>query len=180
MADLLKQLSSYNLFNYLLPGVIFAAIADQYLNILLLQDDIIVSFFLYYFLGLVISRVGSLVLEPVLKAWNFLNFAHYPDFVKASQKDDVIDVLSETNNMYRTIFSTLLCLGLIFVYQLLSASCSWLKQVQPFVLFLVLLIIFAFSWRKQTAYISKRVKATIESDICKDGEKTKDGKIDNS
>ena len=67
MKDLLDKISSYNLFNYLLPGVLFALLADGLTSYTFIQSDIVVGIFLYYFMGLVISRVGSLAIEPILK-----------------------------------------------------------------------------------------------------------------
>ena len=67
MKDLLEKISSYHFFNYLLPGILFAVVA-QYTTVYdFLQKDIIIGAFVYYFIGLVISRVGSLLLEPILK-----------------------------------------------------------------------------------------------------------------
>ena len=67
MKDLIDKLSSYNIFNYLFPGVLFAALGDRLTSYSLLIDDIMVGVFIYYFIGLVISRLGSLFLEPLLK-----------------------------------------------------------------------------------------------------------------
>ncbi len=64
MKELLDRLSSYNLFNYLLPGVVFAIVAKSVTSYNFLQDDIFVGAFTYYFIGLVVSRVGSTILEP--------------------------------------------------------------------------------------------------------------------
>ena len=64
MKDLLEKLSSYNIFNYLFPGVLFAAMGSHLTSYSLLIDDTVIGVFVYYFYGLVVSRVGSLVLEP--------------------------------------------------------------------------------------------------------------------
>ena len=61
MDGLLDKISSYNIFNYLLPGSLFAVIADAVTDYRLIQEDIVVGLFLYYFIGLVVSRIGSLV-----------------------------------------------------------------------------------------------------------------------
>src|SRR5215467_1053056 len=105
MKDLLDKISSYNLFNYLLPGVLFAALAETWTSYRFLQSNLVVGVFVYYFFGLVISRVGSLIIEPSLRKVSFVKFASYDDFVAASQKDPKIDVLSEVNDMYRTFCS---------------------------------------------------------------------------
>jgi hypothetical protein len=45
MEKVLDKLSSYNVFNYLFPGVVFCVIADRYLAIPLLQESIVNGFF---------------------------------------------------------------------------------------------------------------------------------------
>ena len=72
MKEILDKLSSYNLFNYLLPGVIFVVIANKVTHYDFIQDDIVIGAFLYYFIGMVISRFGSLAIEPILKYLSFL------------------------------------------------------------------------------------------------------------
>ena len=102
MKELLDKLSSYNIFNYLLPGILFSVIASKVTELNLIQSDIVIGVFLYYFVGLIISRLGSLIVEPILKKVKFLKFAEYTDFVKVSEKDKKLEILSESNNMYRT------------------------------------------------------------------------------
>src|SRR5690348_7513108 len=103
MSELLNRISSYHLFNYLLPGIVFWALAGPTLPLSLGHHDIVASAFLYYFGGLVISRFGSLVVEPILRWTKFVKFAPYSEFVAASKKDPQVDVLSEANNTYRTM-----------------------------------------------------------------------------
>ena len=67
LKELLSKLSSYNLFNYLLPGVIFVAVASKVTRYSFIQEDIVMGLFLYYFIGLVVSRFGSIVIEPILR-----------------------------------------------------------------------------------------------------------------
>ena len=84
MESILEKISSYNLFNYLLPGVVLCVVSDRYFDIPLLQDSIITGLFLYYFVGLVTSRFGSIVLEPILKKLKIVKFAQsLPSQVKA-------------------------------------------------------------------------------------------------
>lgn len=67
MKDLLDKLSSYNIFNYLLPGVLFAGMSKSVSGYDLVQENLLVGVFVYYFIGMVISRLGSLLVEPLLK-----------------------------------------------------------------------------------------------------------------
>ena len=97
MKDSLDKLSSYNVFNYLFPGVVVAALGTAVSSFRLVVDDIVVGVFVYYFYGLVVSRIGSLILEPVLKRLKIVRFAPYADFVAASTVDDKLETLSEQN-----------------------------------------------------------------------------------
>jgi hypothetical protein len=159
MNDLLNKLSSYNLFNYLLPGAVFVFIASKIANRDLIQGNVFVELAVYYFIGLVISRVGSLLIEPVLKKILFLKFADYKDFVEASSKDPKIEVLSEANNTYRTLCSlfaiTLLVKPYIWAVTVFSPLADWSMTILCF----LLLAVFVFSYRKQTSYITRRVRA---------------------
>src|SRR5690349_3259436 len=110
MKELLDKISSYNVFNYLFPGILFAVILDKFTQYSLIQDDLLRGAFVYYFVGLVISRVGSLVIEPFLKKISFLKFADYGAFVQAEKTDPKIETLSEVNNMYRTLVAMLVSL----------------------------------------------------------------------
>ena len=77
MQGVLEKISSYNIFNFLLPGTIFAYSSDRFTNTTFIQDDLLIAVFVYYFLGLVVSRVGSLLIEPLLKITGFVRFSDY-------------------------------------------------------------------------------------------------------
>ena len=162
MQEIINKLTSYNLFNYLLPGVLFVALLDRFTIYSLTQENLIVGAFIYYFVGLVISRFGSLLIEPFLKWISFLKFADYKDFISASKEDPMINVFSEVNNMYRTFSAMFILLILVKIYEHFQYKFLLLARWNPYILILLLLIMFLFSYKKQTAYISKRVKAHKE------------------
>ena len=157
MKDLLEKLSSYNIFNYLLPGVVFVVIAEKLTSFKFIQNDIIIGVFLYYFIGLVISRIGSLFIEPILKKIKFITFAPYSEFVNASKKDDKVDTLSEVNNMYRTFCSLFLVLIVFKCYDLVLKKYPILSRWSSVVITLGLFLLFLFAYRKQAEYITKRI-----------------------
>ncbi len=163
MKEILEKISSYNLFNNLLPGILYVILISEYSNISLVQDDILVGFFLYYFIGLVISRIGSLVVEPVLKKLQILKFAKYSDFLSASTKDLKIETLLESNNMYRTIIALLLTLMVSKLYLNISEIYEWNKNIDLYVINTSLLVVFILAYRKQTWYIKKRVEHNIKN-----------------
>ena len=159
MADIIDKLSSYNIFNYLLPGTLFAGIGSQISSCSLIETNLLVAPFLYYFYGLIISRIGSLVIEPVLKKLGFLKFAGYAEYVSASRDDASLDRLSEVNNMYRTLCSLLLVLGSLVIFDTLAQAYPVVAMAAPYLGAFALLVMFLFSYRKQTQYIAKRVAA---------------------
>lgn len=159
MNDLLEKLSSYNLFNYLFPGVLFAAAGTYLTSYSLLMNDVLVGVFIYYFYGLVISRIGSLVLEPIFGRFGVVRFASYDDFVVVSENDNKLELLSEQKNMYRTLTSTFLCLLLLYIFDIIGQYDSYLLSslfVHPFIVFLLFLL-FTLSYRKQGQYILSRI-----------------------
>jgi hypothetical protein len=159
MKELLAKLTSYNLLNYLLPGVVFAVLAQQLTSYSFLQHEVVVAVFLYYFIGLVISRFGSLVIEPVLKKVKFLKFAEYADYVKASKTDDKIELLSEVNNSFRTYLSLFVLLLLVKLLEWMSQQFNWLLQYRAFLIIVLLLVLFLFAYRKQSGYLVQRINA---------------------
>jgi len=159
MNELLTRVSSYNLFNYLLPGVLFAILATEATRYRIVQKDLVTGLFLYYFLGMVVSRFGSLVIGPLLKGLRFVRFAEYKSFVLASKKDPQIEILSEANNTYRTISSLFALLLLLKIYARIEENLPWLRERESTLLVALLLIMFLFAYRKQTSFIVKRIKA---------------------
>lgn len=163
MKEFLEKLASYHLFNYLLPGVLFVFLADKFINLDLYQVDIVFGLFLYYFIGLVISRIGSLILEPFLRKLKFVVFADYKDFVSASKIDPKIEQISEANNMYRTLFTLFLVLILMKLYKLIEASIHIVAIWDEYLVIGILFFIFLFAYKKQSQLISERVKANKQT-----------------
>jgi len=156
---MIDKIPSYHIFNYLLPGILFVIIFDNITSSSFVQEDIVIGMFIYYFIGLTISRFGSLVLEPFLKKTSFLNFVDAEDFIRASRKDSQINIFSETNNMYRTFLSMFTLLSLIQIYQIISHKLLGLNNTTYiFILLILFLIMFLYSYKKQTDYITKRIE----------------------
>ena len=156
MEKLLEKLSSYNIFNYLLPGIIFSILLEKTTTYKIIHENIIMEAFLAYFIGLLISRISSVIIEPILKKVKFVKFAEYNDFVLASENDNKIELLSEANNMYRVFISLFVVLIIVHIYEQLLQQV--LGEYTNFILIVLLLSLFLFSYRKQTNYITQRVE----------------------
>lgn len=158
MNGLLEKLTSYNLFNYLLPGTLFSLLADEFTSYTFIHEDLFVAFFAYYFTGMVISRLGSLTLEPLLRKLGFVEFAKYREFLESSRADGKLELLSEVNNTYRTIATLFLCLAGVELFERLTIGLSGGEWLASAALFLGLFVLFLFSYRKQTKFIKERVE----------------------
>ncbi|MDD3490244.1 MAG: hypothetical protein PHR62_10220 [Paludibacter sp.] len=159
MKELIDKLSSYNIFNYLFPGVLFVIILSKVSSYDFVQKDLLIGPFFYYFIGLVISRLGSIFIEPVLKKVKFVKFCDYKKFVSASKQDAKIELFSEVNNMYRTICSMLILILFVKCYEIIELRIPILKEYNGIILIGLLFVLFIFSYRKQTNYITKRVES---------------------
>ena len=158
MKDLLDKLSSYNIFNYLFPGVLFAFFVTKLTSFQIEQKDIIEGAFVYYFFGSIVSRIGSLIVEPILLKSGFVTHAPYDAFIKAAKEDPKIEILSEANNTYRTICSLMVTIGIVILCDKILIYCPQLKGITPFALITALFLLYLFSYKKQTKYIVKRIQ----------------------
>ena len=159
----LEKISSYNLFNNLLPGAVYCFLINKFFELNFYSGNIVENLFIYYFTGMVISRIGSLVVEPISKKIKLVIFVEYGEFLKASLKDDKIDILSETNNTYRTMLALSIALLITKLYIFISYKFEWISSGTPVVITVGLVLLFMFSYRKQTEYIRRRVKKINES-----------------
>jgi hypothetical protein len=164
MKEIIEKISSYNIFNYLFPGIIFVILLREITNYDLVQENNFLGAFLYYFIGLVISRIGSLIIGDLLKSkrLKFIKFADYNDFVNACDKDKKIELFSEINNMYRTIISLLTLLLLSKLYEKIAEWLNISENLSYILLIITLIILFVFSYKKQTGFVKKRVSSRMK------------------
>ena len=158
MKELFDKLSSYNVFNYLLSGIVFAVLAEKFLNYSLLQQNILIGLFFYYFVGLIISKIGSLFIEPFLKKISFTRFVNPRDFVNAANKDEKVKMLLEINNTYRSLCALFFLLLFLKLYETICASFTSLTEWSLMLLIIMLLLIFLVFYKKQTALIAERIE----------------------
>ena len=114
---------------------------------------------IYYFIGLFISRIGSLVIEPMLKKMRFIKYANYADFAKAVKTDSKIDTLSEMNNYLRSLFTCVLLLPVMKIAQVLSSHWLWFATNWKWIVIIILFVLLLFSYGKQSKYVRNRVDA---------------------
>lgn len=170
---MLEKISSYNIFNNFFPGIAFCYMVDFFTNYKLDTESAWENLFIYYFWGLIISRIGSVVIEDILLKikiknkenklkQNYINRVPYEEYSRASEKYSFIKILNETNNVYRTMISVFACVLIIKIYEVLSIywakSFGQMEMVMEILFLAVGIILFIMSYKKQTNYIRKRVQ----------------------
>lgn len=174
--NVIEKISSYEIFNNIIPGVIYSVFTEKLTDFHITTENFFINIVLLYFIGLVIGRIGSIFSDFIgwcfrKLGWkSFLNFASYSDYIKVESKDDKgrIRNLVVISNMYRTFASLSFCLictvALDCIWPTIFADDSC-RIVAVIAFFAFLVILFAFSYRKQTAYITKRITCIKENNI---------------
>ncbi|OUO52402.1 hypothetical protein B5F77_08620 [Parabacteroides sp. An277] len=105
---------------------------------------------------MILSRVGSLLIEDILKWMKCIKKYNYDLMICAELKDAKVNVLLEVCNTYRTVASLFL---ILFFYFLLSIWFKWgIKDVYLLICIDFLCIfLFILSFIKQYNYVRKRV-----------------------
>lgn len=160
MTDFLNKLSSYNLFNNLLPGILFNILLNHFTEYKITQENLLINLFLYYFIGMTISRISSITIEPFLQKVKFVTFRNYQLFVNASKKDDKLEILVETNNKFRVLLTTVILVIFSKLFYSVNLNCiNFSVNTQQYLLLILIAIIYLFAYRKQTNYVIKRIDA---------------------
>lgn len=162
MDKFLNKLSEYHFIQSLVPGMIFTYCSKIFYGINFLTDKPVYDFIVILIIGLIISRIGSIIVEPLLRKVKILNFCKYTDYIEASQKDSLIKNLSETNNLYRVIIATFLVLLIEKLYLIISEKFVCLNNWTYLIISILMVVLFIFSYRKQTNYIKQRVAKALD------------------
>jgi prolipoprotein diacylglyceryltransferase len=125
----------------------------------------LVSYLIFvYFLGLIISRVGSF-LEIFFKSDKencskfFIKYSSYKDYIKAEKEDSKITILSLQANLYRSLFGLFVLILILYLTEKYFPQ----KNISGLLVLLLFLIIFYFSWRKQVGFVRRRVNNTLKN-----------------
>lgn len=164
METLFSRLSAYDILNSILPGAITYLSISYLLGLeCQIQFSLYEKICIFYFLGLVIGRIASIWIEEFCKSIKLVVYADYKDYVYAESQDTKVSILSEKNNNYRnflTVFVVIGALKCIKDWNLSNLIITWKIECWIIIAFIIL---FAWSYHKQTDYIRKRVEF-----ICRD------------
>lgn len=158
MDKVIEKISNYQIFNNLVPGYLFLIISSKIVEKNLIVDNFIYLLFEAYFIGIVISRLSSLIIEKIIvKIWR-LKKEPYFNYIEANKQDNKLEVLTQDCNMYRSL-CTLMLIELILKIMIMLKIENFIdKDIIILICFVALAILFAFSFVKQNKFISLRVK----------------------
>ena len=142
MENFLNKIETYNILNFLFPGIIFASILTSLIEKNIYSSSLMIAVFEYYFTGLVLSRIGSVVINPILEKIKVIKKENYKSFICKEEKDKKIEILQREANQYRTFVATFVCLFLVEIYNCIFVD---LSKVNNIIYFIGLIILFTLS-----------------------------------
>ena len=160
---IIDKLSQYNFLTNILPGTVLCIILKYLVGYDLIPDDYCQAGIVFYFVGMVNSRVGSLVIEPILKAISWVKFAPYSEFLRAEKEDAKLTILSQENNVFRSYISLMFISILGYIYKNCSLDLRLSLNNESLVLIVILFVLFLFAYKKQTSFVRKRVENFIKN-----------------
>lgn len=162
MTDLIKliidRVSSYQFFNFVYPGLLLSGVFDIYDVVDVFSLNIWYVLLISYSLGMLASRIGSIVIENIFVCCKWMERFDYDEFNKAEKSNSKVSLHLEISNMFRTISATSL---LILIARV--ANCIYdFGFSMPWGIVLIVLaifILFCFSFTKQYEYLKKCIAA---------------------
>lgn len=159
LSTIFAKISSYNIVNYMIPGTALCILLNHFVGWDLIDvGNWYLSCLVFYFSGMVCSRVGSLIVEKSVKAIFGVKFADYEDYIRAEKKDEKLGRLNEESNAFRTYIAMMVILVICMIWNWLSEIFPCIKNVQNLLFVILLLAIFIGSYIKQVDYIARRVR----------------------
>lgn len=162
---LIEKISSYGILNNIIPGAVYIAFVERFTIFKIMPEDVLMQLVLCYFIGMVIGRIGSLLIEKIIL--KNVTVVPHEDYTKAEMldSDGKVTTLSAINNMYRTFISVSICILTTVLFNWLWTVIphfDWIKKVIVIVGCVLSTILFVKSYKKQTGYVVSRVKAVLK------------------
>ena len=156
---ILEKISSYNILTNIIPGAVLCVVLRYLVGYdVVTEQNWLALGVIFYIIGLINNRFGSLVIGPFLKWIHFVNPCSYKDFIKAENTDAKVAILNTENNVFRSYIAVFTLSLIALFYKTVLSRWGFLSDNINIVILILLVILFAFSYRKQTKIISQRVK----------------------
>lgn len=159
------KLDAYNLVANLVPGAALTY-ALHYSGFPTPRPDDLGAFLLVAFVaGVTANRLGSLILDPLLRRSKFLRPKDYRSFLMREKGDQKLDALVANSGLYRTFFTA----GFIYLVAVVASPVvASVSGQRLFVVFIIAgMMVFLFALRKEDGYIHSRIEADKEPGAAK-------------
>jgi hypothetical protein len=156
---ILEKISSYNILTNIIPGAVLCVVLRFLVGYdVFTGQNWFVLGVIFYIIGVINNRFGSLVIGPFLKWIHFVNPCSYKDYIKAENTDAKVAILNTENNVFRSYIAVFTLSLIALLYKTVLNRWGFLSDNINIVILILLIILFASSYRKQTRIISQRVK----------------------
>lgn len=163
METIINALGPYEIIINLIPGILFYLLAPSEFQLSVNVDNSMFLLTFCYFIGLILNRIGSLIISPIVQIIGFIKYAPYDRFLQAeevekSKAEHKLQTLVTVNNFYRTLSAMTITLIIVRVYYSSLTCDTFLFQI--FLnnwMYWGFFVLFLLSYRKQTTLIRNRV-----------------------
>lgn len=101
--SLFNKLSAYQLLSLMLPGASLLGTLKFIFTIDIKVNENIWWFLLAsYVVGIILSRIGSLLIEEVFKKMGFIKGYNVGNYIAKRKEDDMVETLLSFANLYRS------------------------------------------------------------------------------
>ncbi len=153
------KLDAYNLIANLVPGAALVY-ALHFSGFPAPDPEKIGAFLLTAFVvGVATNRLGSLVLDPILRRVGFLHKKDYQAFLGSEKEDAKLETLVANSGLYRTFVTA----GLVYLILLATNWVLAAVGIEGRIVFIpviaLAMVIFLFAFQKEDNYIRIRMNA---------------------
>lgn len=153
--SLFDKLSAYQLLSLMLPGASMLGTMKFIFSIDIKVDENIWWFLLAsYVVGLIISRIGSLLIEEIFKKNGIIKGYNVGNYIAKRKEDDMVETLLSFANLYRSFCAMSILLIIVTIGEGYDLCEYWLY----YLLEVLLLLLFGFSFYKQYKYFSSVIQ----------------------
>lgn len=158
--QLIDKLSQYSFLTNILPGAVLIIVLKYIVGYdIIIDGNWFLTGVMFYFAGMVCNRFSSLLIKPLLEALHIVKSLPYKTYIEGEKKDKKIITLNTDNNAYRT-YIAVFCISLLaYFYRRILCQIDFFVDYQYVILIILLIVLFVFSYRKQTKYIRERIEA---------------------
>ncbi len=164
MSDFVFLLSNFRVVSSLVPGAALCIFINDFLKVNILKDEVILNLFIFYTVGVVVGRVGSIIIEPLFESFGIIDKENYPDYIDAEIKNPKVSTIDEISRFYRSLTTLMMFIivGIVIEYPMKMYPMT--NVLVMHIVSVLMLILMIKSYSKQSKYTAKRIKKVLEEE----------------